>query len=204
MLKRFFKFKILVFVFFLFGSLQTYAQLLDSLSFDTAYIYTSLAEALKNPDEVYRLALRKGKLKKIPEDVFKLKNLNELDLGKNGLKEIGPEIAGLPYLQILNVERNNLENLPKEIGELKNLKKLIANQNNLYQLPLEIGFCENLTYLDLWSNNISELPSTLRNLQHLKEIDMRVISLNQEQQDAIRELVPGVKVEMSPSCNCGK
>src|ERR1700740_3318912 len=85
------------------------AQLLDSLSFDTAYVYTSLAEALKNPDEVYRLALRKGKYKKLPEELQKFKNLNELDLGKNALTEIGPEIANFQYLQILNIERNNLE-----------------------------------------------------------------------------------------------
>ena len=187
-----------------FGFSAVHSQVLDSLSFDTAYVYSDLKEALKNPDEIYRLSLRKLKLKTIPEDVYRLKNLNELDLGKNNIKELSGDIIKLSYLQKLNLERNQLETLPKEIGALKNLKQLILNQNQIYTLPWEMGDLEKLEYIDLWSNNISELPKTMKKLTNLKRIDMRVISLNQEQQDALKNLFPDVIFDFSPACNCGK
>lgn len=189
---------------FLSGIFNANAQLLDSLSFDTAYVYTNLQEALKNPQEVYRLSLRKKHLRSLPPEVYQFKNLNELDLGKNNIKELPAEIVQFQYLRRLNLERNELETLPKEIGKLKNVKELIINQNQIYALPWEIGDMENLEYLDLWSNNLSELPKTMKKLEKLRDIDMRVISLNQEQQDALTELLPQVKFQFSPACNCGK
>ena len=45
--------------------------LLDSLKLDTVYSYTSLEEALKNPEKVIKLELRKQKLKSFPMEVSK-------------------------------------------------------------------------------------------------------------------------------------
>ena len=49
--------------------------------------YTNLNRALSNADEVKILDLSRDQLKKIPEGVFELKNLEELILFKNNIKE---------------------------------------------------------------------------------------------------------------------
>src|SRR5688572_1207587 len=103
-------------------------QLLDSVSLATYQEYTDLGEAMKNPDDVVRLNLRKKKLKGFPKEVLQCRNLQYLDLSKNNIKELPDSIVALKSLQYLIVSRTGLEMLPRNIGELKNLKHLNVNQ----------------------------------------------------------------------------
>src|SRR5690349_2171333 len=73
---------------------------------DTAYIYRSLSAALENPDKVFRLNLSKHKLKVFPADIFKLKNLRDLDLSRNRIDSVPAEIGTLQNLQRLNLSNN--------------------------------------------------------------------------------------------------
>src|SRR5438046_1177608 len=85
---------------------------------DTSYIYRSLSVALANPEKVYKLNLSHHKLKIIPPDIFKLKNLRELDLSHNKIDSVPPEIGTLTALKRLNLSSNNIVQLPDEIGKL--------------------------------------------------------------------------------------
>ena len=177
-------------------------QLLDSLSLVNAKEFTNLDSALKTPDEVIRLVLRKNKLKEIPKEIFQFTNLQYLDLSKNKIKEIPEDIGKLQNLQKLILSRNNIEVLPKEIGMLKNLTELNVNQNDLISIPSQIASLENLVYLDLWSNNLSGLPDEIGNLKKLRELDLRVILLDDSEQERIKELLPKTTIYFSPSCKC--
>ncbi|MFH1004485.1 MAG: leucine-rich repeat domain-containing protein [Bacteroidota bacterium] len=203
----------LIFFFFLsslwgatgFSHLKTgclFAQMLDSASLANSLVFTSLEEALQNPEKVYRLNLRKKKLKIFPVDILKFINLQELNLSKNRLKELPKELGEFSNLQILNVSCNKLSNLPNSIGKLKNLKKIIAFKNNLTSLPIQIGELEKLEVLDIWSNDIEFFPDELAKLKNLKFFDLRVILLNDEEQERIREMLPNTKIYFSPSCKC--
>jgi Leucine-rich repeat (LRR) protein len=191
-------------LFLLFTGIQSRAQhiLLDSLSLDTTHMYVDLASALKNPDDVIRLSLRKMKLKEMPKEILQFKNLQYLDLSKNNIKELPPEIGTLTNLQYFSISRNKLEMFPQEIGKLINLRWLIMNQNEMAVLPPQIGNLTRLEYLDLWSNNLDEFPDELRNLKNLKTLDLRVILINDREQNRIMNLLPNAKVYFSPNCNC--
>jgi Leucine-rich repeat (LRR) protein len=182
--------------------LAAFAQLPDSVSLLTFPVYTNLEDALKNPSQVYRLSLKKKKLKTFPMEILKLKNLEELDLSKNRLSKLPEAIGTLTHLKILNVSKNKLEYLPDSIGELKNLKKMDISRNNLIALPKRIGELENLEVLDLWDNNLSVFPDEMRQLRKLRWLDLRAILLNDEQQQRLRELLPNTKIFFSPSCHC--
>lgn len=165
--------------------------------------YTSLEEALLNPDSVYRLRLR-GRLKLVPPEVFSsFPNLQELNLSKNRLKEIPPEIQMLKNLKKLSLFKNRIEALPPEIGELENLEELIINNNELETLPEEIGKLKKLRYIDLWSNNIVGLPESISDIPALQEVDLRVIVMTESEQEEIKLLLPNAKVHMDEHCNCG-
>lgn len=178
------------------------AQLLDSLTLDTLTGHTSIIEAMKNPDAVIKLVLRKNHLKTFPAEILNFKNLQYLDISKNSIREMPDSIGVLTKLQYFAASKNNLERLPKQIGLLTNLTYLNINQNNLGGLPPQIGDLGKLEILDLWSNNFDEYPATLKNLHSLKVLDLRNILISDETQLFIHSLLPKCEVYMSPSCKC--
>jgi len=179
------------------------AQLLDSAQLSKVKVHYSLEEALKDPDSVYILVLRRAKLTEFPKEIFKFKNLQELDLSKNKLQVIPGAIGTLLNLTDLNLSRNRLGTLPPGIGNLKNLKQLIIYQNEIASLPPEIGGLESLTYLDMWGNELEAMPVEIGNLKNLVELDMRVIEISDIHQKEIHDLLPHTKIHFSNSCDCG-
>ena len=195
--------RIFLILFFLIGS-QVWAQDEPStkLITDTNYIYRSLSMALQNADNVYRLNLSKTKLKDVPADVFKLKNLRELDLSRNKLDSVPAAIGTLTNLRSLNLSSNHLELLPDEIGNLTNLTYLNLNRNKIVALPASIGNLSNLERLDMWDNELSEVPDEISQLKKLKVLELRGILFSEEEAIRIDSLLPETKVYMSPTCNC--
>lgn len=178
-------------------------QLLDSAALAEAYEFRSLREALLEPENVYRLRLRRDRLTAFPEEIFFFKNLNALDLQNNRIKEIPPEIQSLEYLQELNMGRNEIKAIPVELTTLQHLKVLSLNRNQIDVLPPEMGNMYSLQVLDLWGTKVVKFPVEMGRLRHtIKTIDMRVISMCREQQDAIAQMFPGVEMLMSSPCVC--
>ncbi|MES2566405.1 MAG: leucine-rich repeat domain-containing protein [Bacteroidota bacterium] len=192
---------VLILTFFLSVNISK-AQLLDSLTLDTMQGFVSLQEAMKNPDAVIKLVLRKQHLKTFPKEILQFKNLQYLDVSKNSISELPDSIGSLTSLQYLACSKTGLNRLPKEIGKLVNLKYINFNQNDLESLPPQIGNLEKLEILDLWSNNFDEYPSTFSSLKSLKVLDLRNILINDEVQKSINTMLPNTKVYMSPSCRC--
>lgn len=177
--------------------------LYDSLTLENMEGFTSLDSALKNPEKVVKLILRKQKYDQFPADLWKFPNLQYLDLSKNKITEVPDSIGFFKQLQILHLSKNNIEFLPREIGDLSNLMILDINQNELTAIPPQIGKLKKLRYLDLWSNNISVFPEELKDLAGtLMVLDLRVILINAETQDHIRAMLPGTVIYMSPPCKC--
>jgi Leucine-rich repeat (LRR) protein len=167
-------------------------------------MYTSIEEALLNPDSVRYLSLKHKKLKVLPKEVFLFKNLEILDISKNKLEEIPEEIETLLKLRELSVANNNLTTFPIQLGKLIELKKIIAYQNNIALLPNTISNLIHLEVLDLWSNEIESFPEEIKALKQLKFVDLRGIMLTDEQKEDIKSLLPNAQIEFSMGCNCLK
>lgn len=165
--------------------------------------FNDLSIASQNPLEVISLDLSKQKLKSIPAEVFLFENLEELNLSKNRIELIPSDISKLKKLKYLNVSRNVLSSIPPEIAALTHLNTLILNQNEITRLCPEIGMLKELKTLDLWGNLLDELPSSISNLKSsLETLDMRVIYMSAEKQQAIIDLLPYTQIYFSYSCNC--
>lgn len=169
---------------------------------DSVQTFTTLEQALKNPDQVEVLDLSKSKLEVFPPEIFTFKNLRELYLNKNKIKIIPPEIGSLTNLEIFEISKNRLEQIPAEIGHCVLLKRLVLNQNQIVALPSSMGKLKKLVYLDMWSNNLSVVPAEISDCTSLKEVDLRVIEMTKDEQDRIKKLLPNAKVHMSPYCSC--
>lgn len=194
--------KILLLLTLFFIALGSKAQLLDSLTLETMDGHISLQEALKEPDKVIKLVLRKQKLSEFPKEILQFRNLQYLDLSKNKIKKLPEGIDTLKQLQFLILSKNLIAELPKQIGDLPNLKYLNVNQNELESLPAQLGKLEKLEVLDLWSNNLNEFPEELKYMKSLKELDLRVILISDEQQERLKTLLPKTTIHFSKNCNC--
>lgn len=195
--------KLLLLAFLWLGGLAASAQqLLDSVTIYRMEEITSLDSALKNPDAVVKLVLKKKHLKDFPAEIFKFKNLQYLDISKNSIKELPEGIGQLKNLQYLICSKTGLERIPKEIGQLKHLKYININQNELESLPPQFGSLESLEIADMWSNELADFPESMGQLKNLKVLDLRNILLSDEQQRYLQELMPKTKVFLSPSCKC--
>jgi Leucine-rich repeat (LRR) protein len=193
---------LLIISFFFCFTLKSQQAVYDSLTLDTVFAYTSIEEAMANPDKVIKLELNKKKLKKFPVEIFQFKNLQYLDISKNNIREIPDSLDMLPKLQYFNASRNKIEIMPNTIGKAKELKWIIFNNNNLGSLPHGIGNLDKLEYLDLWSNDLSFFPETMNKLKTLRVLDLRVILLNEEMQQKLRDLMPNTLIYMDKACNC--
>ena len=195
-------YKLIILFLFLSSFFLAQVPLLDSLTLANYTEYTDLAEALKNPNDVIKLTLRKKKFKNFPSEIYKFKNLQYLDLSKNSFKELPDSISLLKNLQYLIISRTGIETLPASFGDLENLKYLNLNQNEIYKLPYSFGKLTKLEFADLWSNNLSYFPESLKNLTLLKSMDLRNILIPQLNQDNIQALLPKTVIYFSPACRC--
>ncbi|MDD5031548.1 MAG: leucine-rich repeat domain-containing protein [Patescibacteria group bacterium] len=105
-----------------------------------------------------KLDLSSQQLKKVPDYVFKLTNLEELDLSNNQLTgAIQAEIRHLQKLKVLKADNNLMTGVPAEIGQLQNLQILDLSNNQLTGLPYELGNLKNLKTFNISGNNYSTL-----------------------------------------------
>lgn len=103
------------------------------------------------------------KLKAIPKEIGKLKELKVLDLSNNELTEIPKELCDLKNLKILDLKNNKLKQLPIEVALLKNLETLLLTNNSLEEIPVELINLPRLTTLDLKGNPLTKPPLEIIN-----------------------------------------
>lgn len=95
------------------------------------YIYRSIKEAKKNPDQVYSMTLNNQKLNKFPKEILKFKNLRWLILKDNKISSIPDGIGNLTNLEVIDLSDNQITKLPSSIKRLTNLRELSLPDNNI-------------------------------------------------------------------------
>lgn len=178
------------------------AQPLNATALQQQPVFTSIDEALKTPESVYRLKL-KIKADSLPEEIFQFVNLQELVVNKCRLSVVNVRISELAFLQRLDVSNNQLVRLPESLCLLSNLKELIISRNHIEELPNDIGNLLNLEYIDAWDNPLYSLPESISRLQFsLKELDLRQIELRDEELETMEKQLPNTKIQYTSTCDC--
>jgi Leucine-rich repeat (LRR) protein len=161
----------------------------------------SLEEALKSPEDILILDLSKQKIKELPNDFGPLINLRELYLDKNKLSSLPRSLASCEQLQIISISKNKFVDFPMIICYLSQLKSLDFSTNEIAALPDCLAELIHLEYIYLVGNEIAVVPEKLEKL-NLKELDMRMIQMNEKEQNTIREQFPNTDIKFSKPCNC--
>lgn len=195
------------FLFFLiiyFSTCSIYGQEYQYKELLNEKIYISIEEALCEPENVYRLKLKKcKKCDSLPEEIFQLTQLQELTISGLKLKKINNNLSLLKNLKYLNISRNKLTSLPETIGKLTELCTLIINRNKIEELPSSISNLKKLTLIDAWENPLYILPPSIIELAPtLKKIDLRQIPLQDTELEEMERLLPHTEIKFTSTCNC--
>ena len=178
------------------------AQPLSEEALKQQPVFTSLEEALQNPEKVYRLKL-KIKADSLPEEVFQLYNLQEFTAARCKLNVLNQSIGKPTNLEYLNVMGNHLIRLPESLGNLVNLKTLVICRNLIESLPESIGNLKKLTYIDAWENPLYDFPESITELKNtLQVIDLRQIDLHNDELDRMEAQLPNTDIKVTSTCDC--
>lgn len=143
-------------------------------------VYKSVKE-VSDPAQVYHLQLHGKRLKHIPAEVYAMTNLQILDLRGNRIRHLSDSIALLSHLRRLELSRNPLMDIPASVAQLPELRELV-----------------------LWATYVSSLPSECVQMDgRLVLLDLRSCPLLPDDQEAVRALLPSVKILWDYACNCG-
>jgi hypothetical protein len=134
---------------------------------------TSLPEIIWELQQLKELDLGDNRLRSLPEGIGRLKNLTALDLYSNCLSSLPDSIGQLQKLEFLTLYSNCLSSLPDSIGQLRNLKELDLDYNCLSSLPDSIGQLQSLWRIDARLNSLQRLPDSLGQLQNLSYLNLR-------------------------------
>ncbi|KAK7335232.1 hypothetical protein VNO80_27009 [Phaseolus coccineus] len=109
----------------------------------------------------------------LPQDLFRLPYLQEIDLSRNYLNGTIPKEWGSTKLLNISLLGNRLTgSIPKEIANISTLQSFVLEANQLSgDLPPELGNLPQIQRLLLSSNNFTgELPETLAKFTTLQDI----------------------------------
>lgn len=153
--------------------------------------YTSLEEALKNPELVYRLNLSNKNSMMPNENWAKFKNLQYLSLKNDHLVVIPNEISNLRNLKILDLSGNDFKILPKSFSNLTNLEELFLNDEKYFKIDSNmktLSLLPNLKILHLENDHLKRLPKNINSLTHLE-----MLYLNKNNFNSIPTEIKGLK-----------
>lgn len=102
---------------------------------------------LSNLKKLRILHLNQCNLGKIPNEITKLIQLEELELWGNSLTKIPISLFNLEFLTQLNLGYNHIESIPMEIKNMQNIQSLDISLNPIYELPSTIYELKNMVEL---------------------------------------------------------
>ncbi len=127
--------------------------------------FTSLVDALKNPNAVVELDLSSQNLTELPDEMSKFVNLKVLNLSDNNFSNIPEVVFQLVSLEQLHAQgaRTYFEKYEKEflitsispaINKLSKLKVLNLSYNDIDKLPASFFELSELSELNLFHNRV--------------------------------------------------
>ncbi len=128
--------------------------------------YTSIKEAMLEPDSVYALDLTNQNLILLPEEIVHFKNLAWLRANNNQLRSLPEWIGDLSKLEDLYLNNNQLTSLPESICKLKKLTALHLDNNRLTSLPACFAGFDCMTFIYLDHNPLTSWPAQIGSMKY--------------------------------------
>lgn len=135
-----------------------------------------------------------SKLDRIPDELFELTDLEELNLGGHRLTEVPDEITRLENLSELYLYGNQFTVFPAPVFRLKSLTLLDIYNNHISSFPENADIPPCLRRLYLANNNLSDIPEIIFKISTLEALWLQNFE-NMEENAArnnIQVIPPGI------------
>jgi len=181
-----------------------YYLLINSTLFSQAEIKSYKWEEVIHslPDTIYSVTFEKLKIKELPIDLKRFKNIKVLNLSKNNLSELPSFIQEFEKLEVIYLDKNKFTEFPSVLLNNKNLKELYLSRNEITVLPDEIDQLSELVKLDLWSTAITYFPPSIVNLKKVQFIDLRGVTYGPTFIKEITTSMNWVTFKYETPCSC--
>jgi internalin A len=138
---------------------------------------TANSEAAKRIAEITRTGARELSLgglglQELPDALWDLERLQQLNVAYNELTTLPAELGRLTQLQRLSVMHNRLTALPAALWELIQLRDLNVSHNRLTSMPEMLSRLARLQKLSVAHNELVLLPGALGQLTELQTLDV--------------------------------
>jgi hypothetical protein len=118
------------------------------------------------------LLLRKLPGGQLPQGIFELAQLDQLNLARLRLKELPLGLERIKGLRSLQLVGNRLSTLPASFAELKSLEVLDLSENSFNHVPEVLQTLPKLRLLNLSKNNLQKLPEFLARFPALRKLEV--------------------------------
>ncbi len=163
----------------------------------TGHLFTSLPPCISRFGRTLRdLRLSGNKLATLPDAIGSLVYLESLDLRGNAILTLPGKLFEAKKLKNLNLASNQIATLPDSISLASSLEFLDLSGNQLMVLPDSFANLTSLQILKLSGNKITKVPKVLPHLINLIELDLSGNGLLQPEQEVIRAIFKGTKVNV--------
>lgn len=156
--------------------------------------FYNLFETLSVMDNLKELDLSENLMKKVPDNIGKLKQLKELWLDDNNLTEVTKGIKSLPNLEYLRLFSNEINSLDFTHNDLPSLKNIDLCYNPFKIFPIELSELKNLERITMWYTDVNFIPNDIFKLNNLNYLNLQNSELNEEQKLFLIESLPKTKV----------
>ena len=149
-------------------------ELESNIRLDFLYLYEFV---IKDSNQKHRekifLKLKNNKTRAWNTIIDNLPRVKALLLNQKEIKQLPNLLFALTKLEELEIKGSCLSYLPDRIGKLSNLKKLNLYYNEIKELPIYFKQLSNLRELNLGFNLLQEFPKTLLSLNQLRQINLK-------------------------------
>ena len=170
-----------------------------------------LDSQIKNLKNLKQLTIESCNLKTIPDALYELINLEELNFTQIPIKTVSLDIQNLKKLKELTICKCTLESMPESICNLTNLETLILihdTQKTVSQNFDQLKNLTNLKKLELMRHNFETIPDDIYELINLKTLllvsnNIKVISpkigqlINLEELDLTNNPIKTLPIEIN-------
>jgi Leucine-rich repeat (LRR) protein len=141
-----------------------------------------------------KLDLRSNNFKSY-EFIRSYTSLKKLNLGACSIRKMPSEIFFLKNLTILFMYKNQIDSFSPKITNLKKLKRLTLYRNLIREVPDYIYKCSELETLNLGANPIEKITKKIHNMPSLKSLGLRNCKL--KKLPVSSHLIKSIQVDLS-------
>ncbi len=117
---------------------------------------TSLPNGLEKFN-LYKVILSGNKFKEVPEQIFRIKSLEDLIMADNPINKFPCKITQIKYLKSVSFAKTGIKQVDCDLSQLDSLERFDLSGNELTLFPELIKSIPKLTWLSLNDNQLSDL-----------------------------------------------